>query len=83
MVAEIPLQAKLFGRDLALGSMEGQTVKIPIGGTLSRPQLDRGALRQITAGILQNMTRGVLQNEVGRQLERFLPPRQQTLPAPR
>ena len=82
MVAEIPLQANLLGRDLALGTMEGQTLKLPIGGTLDKPKLDRGALRQLTASILQNVTKGVLQNEVGKQLERFLPLRQQTVPAP-
>ncbi len=82
MVAEIPLQANLLGRDLSLGTMEGQTLKLPIGGTLSKPKLDRGALRQLTAGILQNVTRGVLQNELGKQLERFLPLRQQTVPSP-
>jgi translocation and assembly module TamB len=82
MVAEIPLQANLLGRDLALGTMEGQTLKLPIGGTLNKPKLDRGALRQLTASILQNVTKGVLQNEVGKQLERFLPLRQQTVPTP-
>ncbi len=82
MVAEIPLQANLLGRDLALGTLEGQVIRIPIGGTLSKPQLDRGTLRQITAGILQSLTRGVLQNGLGKQLERLLPQRQQTIPSP-
>jgi hypothetical protein len=82
MVAEIPLQANLLGRDLALGSLEGQVIQLPIGGTLSKPKLDRGALGKLTAGIVQSFTRGVLQNEVGKQLERFIPLRQQTVPSP-
>ncbi len=76
MIAEIPIQAKLLGRDLSLGALEGQTLQIPVGGTLSKPQLDRGVLRQFTAQLLQNLTRGVLQNELGKQLERLFPLRQ-------
>jgi len=82
MVAEIPLQAQLLGKDVSLGTMEGQKLQIPIGGTLSKPQLDRGALRQLTAQVLQNMTRGVLTNELGKQLDRILPFQRQTVPAP-
>jgi hypothetical protein len=81
MIAEVPLQASLFGRDLSLGNMEGQVLQLPIGGTLSKPQLDRGALRQLTASIVQNLTRGVLQNELGKRLEGLFP-RQQSIPAP-
>jgi hypothetical protein len=82
MIAEIPLQANVLGKDMALGSLEGQTLQLPIGGTLSKPKLDRGALRQLTASIVQSFTRGVLQNGVGKQLEKLLPLRQQAVPAP-
>ncbi len=81
MTAEVPLQASLLGRDLSLGSMEGQVLQLPIGGTLSKPKLDRGALRQLTASLVQNLTRGVLQNELGKRLEGLFP-RQQTVPSP-
>src|SRR3990172_4496284 len=30
VVAEVPIQAKLLGRDLSLGALEGQTLQIPI-----------------------------------------------------
>lgn len=73
MVAEVPLEAKLFGQDLSLGSLEGQSLKIPIGGTLKKPKLDRGVLRQLTGRLLQNITRGALINEVNKQLERLFP----------
>jgi hypothetical protein len=73
MVAEVPIRANLLGRDLALGSLEGQSLQIPIGGTLKKPQLDRGVLRQLTGQVLQNVTRGVITDEVGKHLERLLP----------
>jgi hypothetical protein len=73
MVAEVPLRANLFGRDLSLGTLEGQSIQIPIGGTLKKPKIDHGVLRQLTGQLLQNMTRGVLLDEVNKQLERLLP----------
>lgn len=80
MVAEMPLRAQLFGRDFSLGSLEGQTLRIRIGGTLAKPKLDRGALAQLTRQLLQNATRGVLFDEVNRQLERLFPLQPQPQP---
>ena len=36
IMAEIPLKATLFGRDLSFGTMEGQVLQIPIDGTLAQ-----------------------------------------------
>lgn len=80
MVAEVPLRANLLGRDLSLGSLEGQSLSIPIGGTLSKPKLDRGVLGQLTSRLLQNLTRGVLLDEVNKQLERLFPLQPQPQP---
>jgi hypothetical protein len=73
IVAEVPIQARLLGIDLSLGTLEGQTLQIPLEGTLTRPKLDRRALQQLTGQALQNTARGVLIDGVGRQLERLFP----------
>ncbi len=73
LVAEVPIQATFLGRDLSLGALEGQTLQIPIDGTLSRPKLDRHILEQLAGKLLQNATRGVLIDEVNKQLDRLLP----------
>jgi translocation and assembly module TamB len=73
MVAEVPLRANLFGRDLSLGTLEGQALQIPIGGTLKKPKIDQGVLRQLTGQLLQNVTRGALLDEFNKQLERLNP----------
>ncbi len=82
MVAEVPIQANILGRDLSLGALEGRSLQIPISGTLSKPKIDRGVLQQFTGQLLQNVTRGVLTNELGRQLERLLPFQRQSAPSP-
>ncbi|MEX0978999.1 MAG: hypothetical protein WDZ48_09120, partial [Pirellulales bacterium] len=73
MVAEVPIRANLLGRDLSMGSLEGQSLRIPISGTLSKPKIDRGVLQQLTAQLLQNATKNVLVDEVNKQLERLIP----------
>jgi hypothetical protein len=73
MVAEVPLRANVLGRDLSLGALEGQAIQIPISGTLSKPKLDRGVLRQLGGRLIQNAARGALLDEVNKRLERFLP----------
>jgi hypothetical protein len=73
LVAEVPIQAKLLGRDLSLGALEGQTLQIPIEGTLTKPKLDRHILEQLAGKFLQNAARGALLDEVNKQLDRLLP----------
>lgn len=73
MVAEVPIQATFLGRDLSLGALEGRTIQIPIGGTLSRPQLDRGTMRQLVGQMLENTARGALLDQVNKQFERLVP----------
>lgn len=73
MVAEVPVQAKLLGIDLSLGTLEGQTMQIPIEGTLGKPKFDRGIVQQFAGKFIQNAARGVLVDEVGKQLDRLIP----------
>lgn len=73
LVAEVPIQATFLGRDLSLGALEGRTVQIPIGGTLGKPKLDRGALQNLIGQMIENTARGALLDQVNRQFERLLP----------
>jgi hypothetical protein len=73
LVAEVPLNARLLGADLSLGTLEGKSLRIPIEGTLQKPKLDRRALYDIPAQLLENAARGVLIDGVNRGLERLFP----------
>ena len=73
IVAEVPVQAKLLGVDLSLGTLEGQTLQIPLEGTLSKPKFDRHILQQFAGKFLQNAARGAIVDEVKSQLDRLLP----------
>ncbi len=73
LLAEVPINARLLGADLSLGALEGQKLQIPISGTLSKPTLDRGALRDIPRQLLENTARDVLTNGLNRGLEQLFP----------
>lgn len=56
--------------------LKNQVVRIPIGGTLTRPQIDRQEITKMSRQVLANTTRGTIQTEVNKQLNRLLgPPR--------
>jgi len=76
IVAEVPIQAKLLGRDLSLGALEGQSLQIPIDGTLKKPKLDHRIVERLTGQLLQNATRGLLLEGLNKQLDRLLPAQQ-------
>jgi translocation and assembly module TamB len=76
IVAEVPIKATLFGQDLSLGALEGRTIQIPIGGSLGKPKLDRGAFEQIAGSLLQNAASGALLDGINKRLERLLPGQQ-------
>ncbi len=55
-------------------AIKDKSIKIPIAGTLDRPQLDKNALNDALAKILQDATGGVLRDGLQKQLDRLLSP---------
>jgi hypothetical protein len=76
IVAEVPIRAKLLGIDLSLGLLEGQTLQIPIEGTLGKPKLELRVLDQLGGQLLKNAARGTLINEVKKTIEKLIPSQQ-------
>lgn len=81
LTAQIPLDAKWLGSDLR--SLSGQTMTLPIDGTLSRPSLDSAGIRKVVAdfgtravqNVAQEAASNFLQEQLGRgqqQLEQGL-----------
>jgi hypothetical protein len=74
LVAEIPLQPEWTQRTPALANIPDQTLKIPIGGTLSQPKVDSRVVEQLIGSAVQNTVRGTVEKELNKTLDRFLPP---------
>ena len=66
--------------NLSGSALQGKRIRLPIGGTLERPEIDQRVFEQLRKQFvretIQDMAREVLEKEVSKQLERLfgLPP---------
>lgn len=73
MVAEMPIPPKWQENKILAAALKDKVLRLPIGGTLHRPKLDRTVLDQISRQFLQTATRNVIDNALNQQLNRLLP----------
>jgi hypothetical protein len=73
MIAMVPLDERWLGSDLK--GLAGQTVTLPIDGTLSRPSLDSRGVAQVITQLgtqaVQSQAENYLQQQLNRGLERL------------
>ncbi len=72
LVAEVPIKAEWFGGNAMPAGLKDQTLQIPIGGTLRRPQVDPRAMQQVVALFAQNAARDLIEGQINKPLERLL-----------
>ncbi len=72
MVAEIDVRDEWLGSSRYLAGLKGQSIRIPIQGSLSRPRLDQSALQQMTQQTVTGAASQVLQDQLNRGLNRGL-----------
>jgi len=70
LVATIPFVDSWFKRqDGMFAALKGQTLQIPIGGTLTSPRLDTSVLQNLTKQFAGSAVRGVLDKQLERGLQ--------------
>jgi hypothetical protein len=76
LVAEIPVQDRWIASASWLSGLRGQSLRVPVHGSLSQPVLDMTAMRQSTqqliGGAAEQMLRGELQRGLQGGLNRLL-----------
>ena len=68
-MAEMPVPPKWLGSSKLARAVAGQTIRLPIGGTLSKPKLDQQALRTASARFAQQATENVIRQELDGKLK--------------
>ncbi len=68
MVAQVPLDSRWLGKDLQ--GLVGQSVSLPIDGTLSKPSLDSAGVRQVVAQLGTKAIQGNAENYIQKQLSK-------------
>lgn len=74
LLAQIPLRDEWLAREPKLAALRGQTVSIPITGTLSNPQLDQRGLERLAADAVRQVTGQLLEDELRKGLQRLIGP---------
>lgn len=73
MIAMVPLDARWLGSDLK--GLAGQTVTLPIDGTLSRPSLDSSGVAQVVTQLgvqaVQSSAENYLQQQLNRGMDKL------------
>ena len=73
LLAQVPLQASWLGSDLQ--GLAGQAVSLPVAGTLSRPSLDSGAVRQLVSQVgtaaVQQTAEHFLQQQTNKAMQKL------------
>ena len=75
VVAEITVDQNLAQKRPVLANVVGQTLRIPVRGTLTRPQLDPLAVAQLSQQLLGGTARNLLEGELQKQLKNLFGPR--------
>ncbi len=75
ILLEVPISEAWVRSDPWLRGLAGQPIRVRVGGTLSRPRLDRDALRQVSQQMLRGAARGVIGEGLNRALEGLLQPK--------
>jgi hypothetical protein len=71
LVAEVPIRDEWVANDRWLSAMRGQTIQVPVSGTLEQPKLDKRVLDQLARQFATGAATQFLEREVTRGLERL------------
>ncbi len=81
LVAEIPISDSWIQKQPALAGLKGQSLQIPIGGSLTQPRLDNRALAQLSAQLFQKAAGGQIESRLNGLLNDTLQKNLPQLPA--
>jgi hypothetical protein len=75
LTLHVPIQDAWIAKEPLLAGLKGQTLQVPVSGTLTRPQLDQRAVASLSAQLLENAAGGALGNELNKALDKLFKPR--------
>lgn len=75
LVAEVPVKDEWVANQRYLSALRGQSLQVPIGGSVSKPKLDSRALTDISKQAITGAASKLLEDELSRGLDRLLRPK--------
>lgn len=71
LTLEVPIQDKWVANDKFLAGLRGQSVRIPVAGSLSRPEVDHRAVARLSDDLIRSAAQQAVGSEVNKALEKL------------
>jgi hypothetical protein len=72
---QVPIQDAWIAKEPLLAGFKGQALQIPVGGTLTRPQIDARAVASLSQQLLQGAAQQAVGGELNKALDKIFKPR--------
>ncbi len=74
IMAEMPVPPKWLENNPAAAALRNQTIRLPIAGTLQKPQIDRTMMEQVSRQFIRNAARNLLEEGLNKGLDQLFQP---------
>jgi translocation and assembly module TamB len=71
IMTEMPVPPKWLENNPAAAALRNQTIRLPIAGTLQKPQIDRAAMQQASAQFIRSAAKNMLEEGLNKGLDRL------------
>ncbi|MGD0654904.1 MAG: DUF748 domain-containing protein [Thermoguttaceae bacterium] len=71
IMTEMPVPPKWLENNPLAASLKNQTIRIPIAGTLQKPQLDRAVMDQLSRQFIKNAAKNMLEDGLNKGLDQL------------
>ncbi len=75
LTLDIPIQDAWIAKEPLLAGLKGQSLQVPVSGTLTKPKMDQRAIAHLSGQLIQNGAGQAVGNELNKALDKFLKPR--------
>ena len=75
LTLHVPIQDSWIAKEPLLAGFKGQSLQIPVSGTLTHPQLDERAIASLSQQLLQGAAQQAIGGELNKALDKIFKPR--------
>ena len=75
LTLQVPIQDAWIAKEPLLAGFKGQSLQVPITGTLTRPQMDQRAIASLSQQLLQGAAQQAIGGELNKALDKLFKPR--------
>jgi hypothetical protein len=71
LTLHVPIQDAWIAKEPLLSGLKGQSLQVPVSGTLTRPQLDKNAIASLSQQLLQGAAQQAIGGELNKALDKL------------